>query len=85
MQPDNPDIYLLTFADFVSEIPLHPSWIRHGQWLFNLLWENDRELVERIRGTDLDPFHWPDADYLTSQRWQNLMQFLATEWKGSIS
>jgi hypothetical protein len=75
----------MTFEQFCNEIPQHPTWIRHGQWAFNLLWENDRELAERIRATELDPYRWPDTDYLTSQRWQDLMLFLAKNWSGPLS
>lgn len=51
----------MTFAEFlVRAVRDHPREQRVGQWYFNLLAEARPDLAERVRGTDLDPFHRDD-------------------------
>ena len=41
------------YSKYIKENPYQ----RKGQALFNILYEEDMELADEIRGTGLDPFH----------------------------
>lgn len=52
------------------------SW-RYGQACFNILAVVRPDLAERVRGTDMDPFH---ADRSGDKRIGRFMSFLALNW-----
>jgi hypothetical protein len=49
-----------TIMEYLKQVRIaelkHPEW-RHGQAMFNVLYDMNPRLADRIRGTDLDPFH----------------------------
>lgn len=66
----------LLFDEYVHAADLafaeEPRW-RYGQTLFNVLYRVRPDLSERVRGTDLDPFH-------SDQRVRAFLAWVAENW-----
>jgi|SaaInlStandDraft_6_1057023.scaffolds.fasta_scaffold99728_1 hypothetical protein len=58
----------MTIDDYLEQvsksIPAHPEW-RYGQTLFNVLYDMDPELGNKVRATRLDPYYANEDDVLS--------------------
>ncbi len=58
----------------------NPNW-RFGQTAFNVLYQVRPDLSERVRGTDIDPFHCRVSTATnSSERIKKFREFLNTNW-----
>lgn len=66
----------MTYADYLEAVGLTqaglPNW-RSGQTHFNVLCDMRPDLSERVRATELDPFH-------LDSRLPQFLAFLEAEW-----
>ena len=67
------DEYLKRVSDQMTEYPC----LRYGQTLFNVLYDMDVELANKVRGSELDTFYTKDE-----QKCDEFLSWLTIAWGG---
>jgi hypothetical protein len=71
----------MTFSDFLLAVKYRPTFVsgaeRYGQALFNTLHQHRPTLAEKMRASNIDPFHAEDSSDI---RVYAALSFIRTNW-----